>query len=193
MIISPHPRVFMPEDDHRFNPNSQTSGTTARFVKIVNVHVTAQANSRGPTPPESLLLLVVGSSLRAEEEDRPIAYALAEQVRSRLSQTDEDPSAAPARPLVCSDIWYLNDDTLAGLPVISIGGPGDNALTAYLGDKIPAAMAIDDALLVQADLSFERLQACCWGSCARGTEAAADAFAERYLDPFLDAARRVWE
>jgi len=142
--------------------------------------------SLGPDP--SLVLVVVGSGLRAEEEDRPIAYQLASRVREHLERLD----APRARALVCSDIWYLNDESLSDTPVISIGGPGDNALTAYLGDKIPPALAIDGSLLVQADLSFDRLQACCWGSNAKGTQAATDAFARKYLDPFLTAAQRVW-
>ena len=137
---------------------------------------------------QPLVLVVVGSGLRAEEEDRPIAYELASRVREHLEHLD----APEARPVVCSDIWFLNDESLRDTPVVSIGGPGDNALTAYLGDKIPPALAIDGSLLVQADLSFDRLQACCWGSNMKGTRAATDAFARKYLGHFLAAAQRSW-
>jgi len=45
--------------------------------------------------------------------------------------------------LVCSDVWYLNNDPLRSRPTISIGGPGVNALSAYLADKLPSAFAIE--------------------------------------------------
>lgn len=183
----------MHDGHHRFKPFSETSGQDARSVKIVNApkpHVppTPPGPDGSPGPEGVLVLVVVGSGLRAEQEDRPIAYSLASRVRERLGRR---PAPTRARSIVCSDIWFLNDESLREVPVISIGGPESNALTAYLGDKIPPALAIDGALIVQADLSFERLQACCWGSNSKGTEAAADAFARKYLDPFLLAARRA--
>ena len=102
-----------------------------------------------------------------------------------LPETPSNP-----RVLVCTDVWYLNNDPLRSRPTVSIGGPGVNALSAYLGDKLPSAFAVEDVLLVQADPEFTDAIACCWGRDTRATAAAVDAFTERYLDAFMDAATR---
>lgn len=128
------------------------------------------------------ILIVVGGHLVAEAEDRPIAYGLATVLESEGVDA-----------LVCSDLWYLNDDHLRTQPTICIGDPGVNALTAFLADKVPSAFAIDDVLVVQLDLEFRELVACCWGADAGATQQSVDAFVERYLEGFIDAARLRWE
>jgi hypothetical protein len=65
-----------------------------------------------------------------------------------------------------------------------------NALSAYLADKLPSAFTVENVLMVQADLDFTEVVACCWGRDAAGTAAAVEAFAERYLDAFMEAATR---
>lgn len=91
-------------------------------------------------------------------------------------------------PLVCSDLWYLNDDALRAQPTIAIGHPGVNALSAHLGDKLPTALVVDDRRLVQLDPELIDLAACCWGVDERETHAAVDDLCERFLEDFLDAA-----
>ena len=54
----------------------------------------------------------------------------------------------PLNPMVVSDVWYLNDPSLRNCPAISVGAPGVNALSAYLGDKLPSAFVIDASLNV---------------------------------------------
>ena len=119
-----------------------------------------------------LILIVTGSRLDAERHDRPIAYALAERIaqwtRERLSSGE----GAPFEIVVCSDLWWLNNEELALCPTISVGDPESNALSAFLGDKLPSAYAIENTLLVQADLDFRDLLACCWGRSPAGTNAA---------------------
>ncbi len=139
-------------------------------------------------PDEPLIMIVVGSSLHAEVGDRPTAYRLARRVEDHLEQIE----GTRARCLVCSDLWYLNDAPLRHCPTISLGGPNRNALTAYLRDKVPSAFAIDGSLLVQVDLSYGQLDACCWGADDRLTAEAVDAFTERYLPQFVDAAASRW-
>lgn len=132
------------------------------------------------------ILIVTGAHLHAEITDRPIAYAL----RSRVMETLVRLREAPARDdqvVVCSDVWYLNTDSLRACSVISIGGPGVNALTAYLGDKIPSAVAIEGEFVVQYDVSTHEPIAACWGASDRGTRTAVDAFAARFLEPFVRA------
>jgi hypothetical protein len=137
---------------------------------------------------DRLILIVTGAHLRAEATDRPIAYNLRKRIADWLAARGRPETAKTPRVLVCSDVWYLNNDPLRSRPTISIGGPGVNALSAYLADKLPSAFAIEDVMLVQADLEFHDVIACCWGRDERATAAAVDAFVERYLEGFMEAA-----
>lgn len=111
-----------------------------------------------------------------------------------LDWRDEHSPEAPLfDALVCSDVWYLNNEELQTLPVLSIGGPGVNALTANLGDKIPSAFVIEDELIVQVDLDFHDLSVVMWGMDHGATVRAVDAFFERYLDAYLTAAAERFE
>lgn len=96
---------------------------------------------------DKLIVIVTGSHLTAELEDRPLAYRLCNSIRERLEARFGPPLFGdkwPLMPIVCSDIWYLNHPELRGRPTISIGHPGVNALAAYLGDKVPSAYAVKD-------------------------------------------------
>lgn len=146
--------------------------------------------------PDRLILIVVGAHLTAEAEDRPLAYRLRERLMEWLAANAEGDHPVvehAARVLVCTDLWYLNNDALRTRPTISVGSPSVNALSAFLGDKLPSAFAIEDVLLVQFDLDLEDLIACCWGVNQSATLAAVDAFAERYLEDFMREATRDWE
>ncbi len=136
--------------------------------------------------PRQLLLIVVGAHPRAELTDRPVAYRLRDRMLAWLQARPGHTLA----PLVVSDIWYLNDDELRARPTVSIGPPAINALTAMLAGKLPSAFVVDDVLIVQLDPGLAEPVACCWGNDAAGTLAAAEAFCQRYLDQFMDAATR---
>lgn len=122
--------------------------------------------------------IVCGSGLEAERVDRPIAYHLARTIPARLG------------PRVCCDLWYINHDQARARPAIALGRPEVNALSAFLGDKLPSLLAIDDRLLVQGDPHWREPIACCWGVSDADTLAAVEAFIERYLPGFLEAAAR---
>ena len=139
---------------------------------------------------DTLVLIVVGAHPKAEQADRPIAYAFRQRVAAWLAARF-DGSDSPLTPLVVSDVWYLNDNSLRRCPAISIGGPGVNALSAYLGDKLPSAFVVDDQFMVQMDLDLNDLVCCCWGVSTEATAHAVDAFADRYLDEFMEAAARA--
>ncbi len=94
---------------------------------------------------------------------------------------------APMDPVVCSDVWRLNDESISDRPTISIGGPGVNALSAFLGDKLASVYVVEDQLLIQADLEWNDLSVCVWGMDHERTIAAVQSFVDRYLDAFLDA------
>lgn len=141
-----------------------------------------------------MLLIVVGADLRAETGDRPIAYRLRERVIERLGARhgpEKHGRPHPLTPVVCTDLWYLNNEPLRSRPTISVGGPEVNALTAYLADKLPSVLAVENVYLVQADPEMVDVVACCWGADGAATLAAVDAFADRYLDGFLEAALNV--
>ena len=145
-----------------------------------------------PINPETdeLILIVTGAHLRSEVGDRPLAYRLRAHMIDWLDE--HIGQGHEGAIVVCSDLWYLNDDRLRRMATVSIGGPGVNALSAYLGDKIPAAFTIEDVLMVQVDLDFDDLSVCCWGMNHSATVSAVDAFTERYFDDFMAAATRGW-
>ena len=139
---------------------------------------------------DRLILIVTGAHLRAEVSDRPIAYGLRQRLSAWLAARGRSETVKTPRVVVCSDVWYLNNDPLRSRPTISIGGPGVNALSAFLADKLPSAFAIEEVMLVQADPEFQEPVACCWGRDEEATAGAVEAFAERYLEGFMEAAIR---
>jgi hypothetical protein len=129
-------------------------------------------------------MVVVGAHPQAEEHHRPIAYRLCERLGAAAAgQAGLD----FVRPLVCTDLWWLNDPAMRDRPTISIGGPEVNALTAYLADKLPSAYAVDGVMMVQLDVEFGDPLAACWGRDAAQTEAAVDVFCGKYLLGFLQS------
>lgn len=139
--------------------------------------------------PLDPLLIVVGAHLTAEAHDRPIAIGLRDAIAGDLVRLRHaDPDLPTLRPIVCTDVWYLNNDELRARPTVSIGGPAHNALSAYLADRLPSAFAVDDLLLVQMDPEFPELLVSCWGVNPEATAQAVDAFRARFLGSFLRAA-----
>ncbi len=131
---------------------------------------------------------MVGAHLRAERIDRPIAYRLRE--RMLRDAESRGGTARPIEVMLCTDVWYLNNDDLRSRPVVSIGAPGVNALSAFLIDKVPTAFVIEGVLAVHLDVEDEDPLACCWGATPGAMASAVDAFAERYLSLFVERASR---
>ena len=125
------------------------------------------------------ILVVVGATLRGEEMDRPLAYRIADEAAKRL------PAESGWRALVVSDILYLNDKDLADCPVISLGGPGVNSLSAVLFRELPSVLAIDQTLLIQMDPNLDDRRCCLWGLNHDQTVEAVDLFIKLHLDHFL--------
>ncbi|MDX2131776.1 MAG: hypothetical protein SFY69_06975 [Planctomycetota bacterium] len=124
------------------------------------------------------IAVVTGASLGAERTDRPLAYDLRERIMRAAPGIDA---------VVCADLQFLNDPALRGVPVVSVGGPHTNALSAYLISRLPTVLAVDGVYAVLLDVEGESPGACCWGRDAAATGAAVGAFAERHLALFLDA------
>src|SRR4051812_50136252 len=77
-------------------------------------------------PPARLLLIVTGSTLRAEELDRPLAYYLMQRIDRALNESIPNPG--PFRVRVVADFRWIHEKKLQALPTISIGGPGVHPL-----------------------------------------------------------------
>ena len=138
---------------------------------------------------ERLIAIVTGVQLRAELGDRPLAYRVEQAVREHLARAlgatpaGELPRLAPA---VVSDVFYLNNDEIRARPTISIGGPGMNAVSALLAEHLPAALAIEDTLVIQMDLDMHDARCAVWGMNHLDTVRAVETFlAKGYLDTFL--------
>jgi hypothetical protein len=165
-----------------------TSQPIAPQVSPVAMPAPQTAPAAADIDPNGLLLIVVGAHLRAEFTDRPLAYRLREQVLRWQDQSLGEDDAKPLRPVVCSDVWYLNSTELAARPTVCIGDPNVNAASAMLATRMPTAFVIENTLRVHLDLEFIDLRACMWGANHSATASAVDVFVERYLDGFLRAA-----
>jgi hypothetical protein len=134
---------------------------------------------------DETVVLVTGTSLTAEERDRPIAYSLKAEIDRR------GVGHAYRRAVVVGDRWYLENRVFHLNPTITVGGPGANAVTAELADAIPAVLSLDDRVFIQADFDADVKRASLWGADARATAAAVEAFVGRgLLDDLLG---RIWK
>jgi hypothetical protein len=134
--------------------------------------------------PAGLILIVTGSSLRAEQMDRPLAYYLQAQIE-QLAAAEKDRMA-----LVLSDRYYLTHPDLHRLPLISVGGPGVNRVAQKLLKKLSAVLAADNQFFIQMDPDGTDLRASIWGLDNCQTRIAVVTFAERYLPQFT---RLCWQ
>jgi hypothetical protein len=133
---------------------------------------------------EETVVLVTGSSLTAEERDRPLAYRLKAEIDRR------GVGHAYRRAVVVADLWYQQNRIFQLNPTIAIGGPGANAVSHDFSDALPAVYSRDERVFVQADFEAETKRASLWGVDASGTAAAVDVFmTQGYLDDLLS---RIW-
>jgi hypothetical protein len=138
---------------------------------------------------DRLILLIVGVQLRSELGDRPLAYRIESEIRIALKKRlPAKKNAAPPRlaPVVISDVYYLNNEELHDRPLISIGGPGVNMVSANLAEELPTALAIENALVIQMDLEMTDPRCAIWGMDHLSTIRAVDTFLVKgYLDTFV--------
>jgi len=131
-----------------------------------------------------MLLIVTGSSLRAEEMDRPLAYYLKQQVEQSMAASAAGADSIQAR--VVADFRWLNDENWQKLPTISLGGPGVNALAHRWLEDVAVTLAVDEQYYIQMDPDLNNLRASIWGMDNPTTQIAVSAFVQRYLSRFLD-------
>ena len=130
-----------------------------------------------------LLLIVTGSTLRAEESDRPLAYYLQQQVAKAAVDLD-----VAFRVVVVADFRWINDDPLQLLPTISLGGPGVNALAHKWFDEVPFSLAVDEQYCIQMDPDLDEPRVSIWGMDNSSTQIAVSVFVNRFLPRFLEHA-----
>ena len=138
---------------------------------------------------DRLICIVVGVQLRAELGDRPLAYRIEQEVRTRLeSELGKPPEGELPRlsPVVISDVYYLNNEPIQSRPAIAVGGPGMNAVAAMLVDELPMVVAIEHTLVIQMDLDMNDARCAVWGMNHLDTVRAVDLFISKgYLDTFV--------
>jgi hypothetical protein len=133
--------------------------------------------------PSRLLLIVTGSTLRAEELDRPLAYYLQQQVDLASRRLD---LAFEIR--VIADFRWLNEEHLQDIPTISVGGPGVNELAKVWINMVPFSLAVDEQYCIQMDPDLLSPRASLWGMDNAMTQIAVSVFVDRFLPRFLEAA-----
>ncbi len=108
--------------------------------------------------PFRLLLIVTGSTLRAEEMDRPLGYYL----KQRIEQSLNEATSAGRHGLedyivrVVADFRWMHDEPLQSLPTISLGGPGVNALAHRWLEEVPVSLAYSERYFIQMDPDLSR-------------------------------------
>jgi len=130
------------------------------------------------------VLVVVGHSLLAEEEDRPLAYELRRVINERGRGADGH------QGVVVTDVWILQHEMAEFFPVIALGGPAVNAFTAQIYEELPVAYTRDQRLFIQIDPEGAGKRAAVWGMDHETTREGSQLFvADGFLDRFLDV---VW-
>ncbi len=133
---------------------------------------------------DQVIPIVVGTHLRAELGDRRRGYYLGEAIVQWMEQNQ---ITGPPWPLVCSDMWYLNQAELRSRPTICIGQPEINAATASLSSKLDTAILAENAYRIQCDQEHIDLKCCMWGIDDAHTNQCVEQYIKHILPKFLGA------
>jgi hypothetical protein len=136
-----------------------------------------------------LLLIVTGSTLRAEEVDRPLGYYLKQRIEAYAAEHAADLDLGPLSVRVIADFRWIHDEPLHTLPTISVGGPGVNALAHRWLEDVPVSLAVDDRYYLQMDPDLDEPRVSIWGMDNATTQIAVSVFLERFLPRFLEHCR----
>jgi hypothetical protein len=134
------------------------------------------------------LLIVTGSTLRAEEMDRPLGYYLKQRIEDCLSHATANGQSGLEDYLVriVADFRWIHDEPLQSLPTISLGGPGVNALSHRWMEEVPVSLAFSERYFIQMDPDLTEPRASIWGMDNASTQIAVSVFVDRFLPRFLD-------
>jgi hypothetical protein len=139
------------------------------------------------------LLIVTGSTLRAEEMDRPLAYYLKQRIENSLALavTTGRQGLEDYQVRIVADFRWIHDEPLQNLPTISLGGPGVNALSHRWLEEVPVSLAFSERYFVQMDPDLTEPRASIWGMDNASTQIAVSVFVDRFLSRFLDRCATV--
>jgi hypothetical protein len=142
--------------------------------------------------PFRLLLIVTGSTLRAEEMDRPLGYYLKQQLEAAIASSSSQAGAESRLDLsdyqvrVVADFRWIHDEFLQNLPTICLGGPGVNALAHHWLREVPISLAFNERYFIQMDPDLSEPRVSIWGMDNPTTQIAVAVFLERFLLRFLE-------
>lgn len=140
--------------------------------------------------PLRFLLIVTGSTLRAEEMDRPLAYYLKHRIEEAL-EASRDADLADYEVHVVADFRWLHDEALQGMATVSLGGPGVNELAHRWLEEVPVALAVNERYFIQMDPELAEPHASVWGMDNPTTQIAVSVFLDRFLPRFLERCATV--
>lgn len=135
---------------------------------------------------DDTVLIVTGSDVPAEMNDRPLAYRLKVEI-DRLGA-----GHGFRRAVVVSDRWFAENRIFHLCPTIVVGGPGVNAVAAALAEELPALVRRHNRVFVQGSWDGEQKRVSLWGMDRSATAEAVRAFLEDgYCAEFLSRAWRL--
>ena len=139
------------------------------------------------------LLIVTGSTLRAEEMDRPLGYYLKQRIEHSLAQAvaTKQPGLDDYLVRIVADFRWIHDEPLQSLPTISLGGPGVNALSHRWLEEVPVSLAFSERYFIQMDPDLAEPRVSIWGMDNASTQIAVSVFVDRFLSRFLDRCATV--
>ncbi len=140
--------------------------------------------------PPRFLLIVTGSTLRAEQMDRPLAYYLKRRAEEAL-EAFRNADLADYEVHVVADFRWIHDDSLQGMATISLGGPGVNELTHRWLEEVPVALAVNERYFIQMDPALDEPRASVWGMDNPTTQIAVSVFLDRFLPRLLERCATV--
>ncbi|MEZ4587031.1 MAG: hypothetical protein R2909_11565 [Gemmatimonadales bacterium] len=130
------------------------------------------------------VVVVVGTGGRRPERDR----ALTDSLRLEIDRRGQ--GLTYRRAVVIDDSAFLERQELHRHPTITIGGPGVNQVAGYYVADLPTVWEDANRSFVQAELDGGLKRVALWGSDARATAAAVDAFVtDGHLEALLE---RIW-
>ena len=119
---------------------------------------------------DETVLIVTGSEIDAEMNDRPVAYELKGEIDRRGG------GRSFRRAVVVSDHWYAQNRIFHLCPTVAIGGPGVNRLSAALVNELPTILQRGERVFIQGDWDGEAKRASLWGADRAATAEAVERF-----------------
>jgi len=119
---------------------------------------------------DETVLIVTGTEIPAEMNDRPIAYRLKAEIDRKGG------GRSFRRAVVVSDHWYAQNRIFHLCPTVAVGGPGVNGVAAAFVNDLPMLIQRQERVFVQGSWEGETKRASLWGVDRAATADAVDAF-----------------